>query len=60
MKGSAVATVVAILLFVAVIGVTVVEGLFDGFSIWDGGVIGLAALGLLVVVVAWLVGLWRR
>ena len=59
-KGSAVATVVAILLFVGVIGVTVVEGIFDGFSIWDGGVIALAALGLLVVVVAWLVGLWRR
>ena len=58
-KGSAVATVVAILLFVAVIGVTVVEGLFDGFSIWDGGVIALAGLGLLVVIVAWLVGLWR-
>ena len=58
-KGSAVATVVAILLFVAVIGVTVVEGLFDGFSIWDGGVIALACLGLLVVIVAWLVGLWR-
>jgi hypothetical protein len=59
-KGSAVATVVAILLFVGVIGVTVVEGIFDGFSIWDGGVIALAALGLLVVVVAWLVALWRR
>ena len=58
-KGSAVATVVAILLFVAVIGVTVVEGLFDGFSIWDGGVIALAGLGLLVVIVAWLVDLWR-
>jgi hypothetical protein len=58
-KGSAVATVVAIVLFVAVLGVTVVEGFMDGFSIWDGGVIGLAALGLLVVVVAWLVALWR-
>jgi hypothetical protein len=58
-KGSAVATVVAILLFVAVIGVTIVEVIFDGFSIWDGGVIALAGLGLLVVIVAWLVSLWR-
>jgi hypothetical protein len=59
-KGSAVATVVAILLFVAVIGVTVIEGFFDGFSIWDAGVISLAALGLLVVAVAWIIVLWRR
>jgi hypothetical protein len=59
-KGSAVATVVAIIVFVAVIGVTVVEGIFDGFSIWDGGVLGLAALGVLVVVLAWVVALFRR
>jgi hypothetical protein len=58
-KGSAVATVVAIIVFVAVIGVAVVGGIFDGFSIWDGGVIGLAALGVLVVLVAWIVALWR-
>jgi hypothetical protein len=42
-----------------VIGVAVVGGIFDGFSIWDGGVIGLAALGVLVVLVAWIVALWR-
>jgi hypothetical protein len=59
-KGSAVATVVAIMLFVAVIGLTIVEGVLDGFGIWDGGVVGLAALGLLVVAVAWIVVLWRR
>jgi hypothetical protein len=58
-KGSAIATVVAIGVFVAVIGITVVEGLLDGFSIWDAGVIGLAALGVLVVFVAWIVALWR-
>jgi len=58
-KGSAIATVVAIGVFVAVIGVTIVEGLFDGFSIWDAGVMGLAALGVLVVFVAWIVALWR-
>ncbi len=59
-KGSGIATVVAILLFVGVIGVTVVEGIFDGFSIWDGGVLGLAALGLLVVIAAWIWGIIRR
>jgi hypothetical protein len=59
-KGSGVASVLAILLFVGVIGVAIVEGFLDGFSIWDFGVIGLGLLGLLVVVVAWLVALWRR
>ena len=59
-KGSGVATGVAILLFVAVIGVAVFSGIFDGFSIWDGGVIALAALGLLVVVGAWAWGVIRN
>ena len=59
-KGSGVATVVAILLFVAVIGVAITSGVFDGFSIWDAGVIGLAALGLLVVIAAWIWGIIRR
>ena len=42
MKGSGVATAVAIFVFIAVIGIAVIGGIFDGFSIWDGGVIGLA------------------
>jgi hypothetical protein len=58
-KGSGIATAAAILLFVAVIGVVVAGGIFDGFSIWDGGVIGLATLGLLVVVAAWIWGIIR-
>jgi hypothetical protein len=59
-KGSGIATVVAILLFVAVIGVAITSGIFDGFSIWDAGIIGLAALGLLVVVAAWIWGIITR
>jgi hypothetical protein len=59
-KGSAVATWVAMLAFVSIVGVTVVEGFLDGFSIWDVGVIGLAALAILVVAVAYVVALWRR
>jgi hypothetical protein len=59
-KGSAVATVVAMLLFVAVIGVSIIGGLLDGFSIWDVGVIAIGALGLLVVAVAWIVAIARR
>ena len=58
-KGSGIATGVAILLFVAVIGVAVFGGIVDGFSLWDGGVIGLAALGLLVVIGAWAWGVIR-
>ena len=58
-KGSGIATGVAIFLFVAVIGVTVYGAIVDGFSIWDGGVIGLATLGLLVVVGAWIWGVIR-
>ena len=58
-KGSGIATAAAILLFVAVIGVALAGGIFDGFTIWDGGVIGLALLGLLVVVVAWIWGIIR-
>jgi hypothetical protein len=59
-KGSGLATVVAIGVFLAVIGVAIIEGILDGFSIWDVGVIGLAGLGILVVLVAWIVALWRR
>ena len=58
-KGSGIATVVAIFLFLAVIGVAVTGGIFDGFSIWDAGVVGLGLLGILVVTVAWIVALWR-
>jgi len=58
-KGSAIATTAAILLFIGVIGVAVYGGIVDGFSIWDGGVIALAALGLLVVVAAWAWGVIR-
>jgi hypothetical protein len=59
-KGSGIATVVAIFLFLAVIGVAVTGGIFDGFSIWDAGVVSLGLLGILVVTVAWIVALWRR
>ena len=58
-KGSAIATVVAIILFIGVIGVSIVGAIFDGITIWDVGVVGLAALGILVVAVAWIVALWR-
>ena len=58
-KGSAIATTMAILLFIGVIGVAVYGGIVDGFSIWDGGVIALASLGLLVVVAAWAWGIIR-
>jgi hypothetical protein len=59
-KGSAVATWVAIIAFVSIVGVTVVEGFLDGFSLWDFGVIGLSALAILVVAVAYVIALWRR
>jgi hypothetical protein len=59
-RGSAIATWVAILAFVGIVGVTVVEGFLDGFSIWDVGVIGIAGLGVLVVLVALIVAIWRR
>jgi hypothetical protein len=59
-KGSGVASVVAVMVFLGVIGITVVEGIFDGFSIWDAGVIGLGALGILVVLVAWIIRVARR
>jgi hypothetical protein len=59
-KGSGVATVVAIGVFMAVIGVAVIGGIFDGFSIWDWGIIGLAALGILVALGAWILAIARR
>lgn len=59
-RGSAVATWVAIIVFIGIVAVTVVEGISDGFSIWDVGVVGLAALGILVVAVAAIVVMWRR
>ena len=59
MRGSAVATWVAIIAFMGIVAVTVVEGFVDGFSIWDVGVMGLAALGVLVVAVAAVVAIWR-
>lgn len=58
-RGSAVATWVAIIAFIGIVAVTVVEGIADGFSIWDVGVMGLAALGVLVVLVAAVVAIWR-
>lgn len=60
MRGSAVATWVAIIVFLGIVAVTVVEGIADGFSIWDWGVMGLAALGVLVVAVAAIVAIARR
>jgi hypothetical protein len=59
-KGSGVATVVAIGVFMAVIGVAVLGGILDGFSIWDWGVIALAALGILVALGAWVLAIARR
>lgn len=59
-KGSGIASVLAIGVFIGVIGIAIVSGIFDGFSIWDAGVIGLGLLGILVVTVAWIVALWRR
>jgi hypothetical protein len=59
-RGSAVATWVAIIAFMGIVAVTVVEGIRDGFSIWDWGVMGLAALGVLVVAVAAVVAIARR
>lgn len=59
-RGSAVATWVAIIAFMGIVAVTVVEGIRDGFSIWDWGAMGLAALGVLVVAVAAIVAIARR
>jgi hypothetical protein len=59
-KGSGVATAVAIGVFIAVIGIAVVGGIFDGFSIWDAGVIGLALVGILVALGAWIWAIARR
>lgn len=59
-RGSAIATWVAIIAFISIVGVTVVEGILDGFSLWDVGVIGLSALAILVVGAAYVVALWRR
>ena len=59
-RGSAVATWVAIIAFIVIVAVTVVEGISDGFSIWDWSVMGIAALGVLVVAVAAVVAMWRR
>lgn len=59
-KGSGVATAVAILVFIAVIGIAVTGGIFDGFSIWDGGIIGLAVVGILVALGAWILAIARR
>jgi len=59
-RGSVVATWVAIMVFLGIVAVTVVEGISDGFSIWDWGVMGLAALGVLAVAVAAIVAIARR
>jgi hypothetical protein len=59
-KGSGVATVVAIGVFMAVIGIAVVGGIFDGFSIWYVGIVALALLGILVALGAWVLAIARR
>jgi hypothetical protein len=59
-KGSGVATVVAIGVFLAVVGIAIVGGIFDGFSIWYAGIIGLALLGVLVALGAWILAIARR
>ena len=59
-RGSAVATWVAIIAFMGIVAVTIVEGIADGFSIWDVGVVGIAVLAILVVAVAAIIAIWRR
>lgn len=59
-RGSVIATWIAIIAFLGIVGVTIVEGISDGFSIWDWGVMGLAALGVLVVAVAAVIAIARR
>ena len=59
-KGSGIATVVAIGVFVAVIAVAIVSGIMDGFSIWDVSIVGLALVGILVALGAWILAIARR
>ena len=62
MKVSPVVTTVALLAVVAIAVATLVEGIQDGFSLWDWAVIGLAgfsAIALLIGLVAYVVALWR-
>jgi hypothetical protein len=59
-KGSGVATAVAIGVFLAVVGIALVGGILDGFSIWYAGIIALAALGIVVALGAWILAIARR
>lgn len=59
-RGSVIATWIAIFAFLGIVGVTIIEGISDGFSIWDLGVMGIAALGVLVVAVAAIIVIARR
>ena len=59
-KGSGVATAVAIGVFLAVVGIAIVGGILDGFSIWYAGIIGLALLGVLIALGAWILAIARR
>jgi hypothetical protein len=59
-KGSGVATVVAIGLFLAVVAIALVGAILDGFSIWYAGIVALAALGILVALGAWILAIARR
>ena len=59
-RGSVVATWMAIFAFASIVAVTVIEGIRDGFSIWDWGVIGLSVLGLLIVAAAAVIAVARR
>jgi hypothetical protein len=62
-KVSPVVSALALLALVAIAVATLVEGVQDGFSLWDWVVIGLAGFGaiaLLVGLVAYVVALWRR
>lgn len=61
-KVSPVVTTIALLAVVAIAVATLVEGIQDGFSLWDWAVIGLAgfsAIALLIGLVAYVVALWR-
>ena len=59
-RDSAVASSLAIIAFLGVIGIVVIGGIMDGFSIWDWSVIGLAALAVVAVVAASIVAFARH
>ena len=59
-KGSGLATALAIGVFIAVIGIAFTGAIYDGFSIWYSSIIGLAIVGILVALGAWIWAIARR